>query len=189
MAYDPKIYWEERGLHYETGKPYKGADRINVDHLDHFLPFNSLVEIGCAYGESIISICDKYPDIRLAAVDISTSMLEVAEKRLFGCRVKLSLVDGETLPFLTNEFDIAYTCGMFIHVPPINIALYVKEVMRVCRVGCFCESRFKKRYNGRSIYFCHDYSAILDNLGFSYEVLGGSLRYGSESVLMSVKKP
>ena len=125
----------------------------------------------------------------MVGVDISKTMIKFTKKRFTKRLIKnteLYVVDGEHLPFLTDEFDIAYTCGMFIHVSTEYIKNYIQEVMRVCRIGCFGESQCQN--NKKEYYFCHDYATILDELGFSFKILSGELQIPSKSCYFSVTK-
>lgn len=165
--YNPLQYWTARGLNYlrnyydDSGESDKlvGLENING---------RSLIEIGCAYGEALYFIQKNYPDMKLTGVDISPTMILKAKGLLKDSGIDLMLVDGKTMPFEDNQFDIVYSHGMFVHVPPTEIHNYVSEAMRIAKVGRFMESSYKE--NKMEYYFAHDYGKIFDDLGYGHYI-------------------
>lgn len=164
--YNPLHYWIGRGLRYE----YHYRESSAEDKLMGLeaLKGQSLIEIGCAYGEALYHIHRTYPDMDLTGVDLSPTMILKARKLLEGTGIDLLVVDGRTLPFGDNEFDIAYTHATLIHVPPPEVKNYIQEIMRVGKAGRFLESSYGE--NRFVYYFAHDYGKIFSDLGYRYEV-------------------
>ncbi len=164
--YNPLHYWIGRGLHYE----YDYRESSAEDKLMGLeaLTGQSLIEIGCAYGEALYHIHRKYPDMALTGVDLSPSMILKARKLLEGTGIDLLVVDGRTLPFSDNEFDIVYTHATLIHVPPPEVKNYIREVMRVGKAGRFLESSYRE--NKMDYYFAHDYEGIFSDLGYPCDI-------------------
>jgi SAM-dependent methyltransferase len=183
-GYDPKLYWTERGRTYkrefherfERRRRESGADR-NLSLISRTLadaPFESFLDIGCGYGLYLDHVEKASPGLRrIAGCDISPTQL--AEARRFlgsGSRVELAEVDGETLPYEDEAFDVTFTYGVCIHVPHPRIEAFLGEILRVTRRSyIFIESSVEAAAQKHPHYFAHDYPAILSRLGYRTELL------------------
>ena len=167
--YDAKDYWTRRGLVYVSRKqeiPHEMLRQLKTGGLVELAPLTSLCEVGCAYGEALGLIRETFPDIRrLVGVDLSPTMLEEASRRLFGANVELVETDGDSLPFQDGAFDIVYTYAMFMHVPPTKVVGWMREVLRVGKIGVFHESTSPS--SGTYCFF-HNYQALFNELGYIF---------------------
>ena len=163
-------YWESRGRNYIVAGSNATQDAINnsveFESLKQLQPFDSLIEIGCAYGKSLKAIRHHFSGIRLVGVDVSSSMIEKAKENLKDDNVELYCQDVCNLSFSDKEFDIGCTFALLMHVPPDEIELAIKDIMRVCKIGRFVETSGNFT-DGGTYQFSHNYSELFNKLVFS----------------------
>lgn len=159
----------------------------------------NLIEIGCGFGASLMQLKTAFPEMDVTGVDISEGYLQMAKERLGHLNptfLKGNIVEKQ--PFKDGEFDLAFTCGLFIHVPPKDIEKAISETMRIAKQGLFIESskngtpknelapeydpeiywneRAKRSYaddrDQVQYYYAHDYKKLFNRLGLKWESLG-----------------
>ncbi len=92
----------------------------------------SVLDVGCGTGLLLACLADAFPDSRLAGVDASPDMLELARERL-PADVTLKTGWAEELPFGDDSFDTVLSCNMFHYIRRPEVA--VGEMLRVLRPG------------------------------------------------------
>jgi SAM-dependent methyltransferase len=88
-----------------------------------------VLDVGCGVGatDSFLLPCVG----RLAGVDVSTEMLDLAAAANPGATYRES--DGETIPFEDGSFDFSFAVCVAHHVPPAKRTEFVRELVRVTR--------------------------------------------------------
>jgi SAM-dependent methyltransferase len=90
-----------------------------------------VLEVGCGRGTFSRLIKQKYPAVRLTAVDISEFAIANAQKTPDGIQFKVA--DAENLDFPDASFDIIFSCETMEHLPhPEKLP---KEIYRLLRPG------------------------------------------------------
>lgn len=90
----------------------------------------SLLDVGCGTGVLLEAISASVPDAKLAGVDPSPEMLELARNRL-GEGVLLKQSHAESLPFADQAFDVVVSTNAFHYFrDPVGA---LKEMARVLR--------------------------------------------------------
>lgn len=92
----------------------------------------SLIDIGCGPGAFLLSVSESYPDISLAALDLSEEMVEETRLRLGG-KVDAVAGDSEDMPLDSGRFG-AVTCNMSLHHYP-HPQKAVNEMYRILGEG------------------------------------------------------
>ena len=90
-----------------------------------------MLDFGCGTGSATPHLVEELGVSRVVGVDVSSKSLEVA-RRNHGARAEFRLI-GEGGP--EGEFDLAYTSGVFHHIPVGERALSVEYVFRALRRG------------------------------------------------------
>lgn len=80
-----------------------GRKRIITSYLPGNIHPDNILEVGCGTGKNLVVLQRKFPDAHLTGVDISTSMLEIAEKKTSGITLKEASYASET--FDAESFD------------------------------------------------------------------------------------
>jgi len=102
-------------------------DRM-ISKLNH-ISFNSLLDVGCGAGNLLSRISSKF-DAKIAGVDISQDMLEIARDKLDE-KADLRVSDAENLPFDDESFEVVTCTDSFHHYPhPGNVLLEFKRVLK-----------------------------------------------------------
>lgn len=75
------------------------------------------LDIGCGFGRSVIWLRDKYEKVH--ATDISSSVVELAEKLCAAENVSFHVNDADSLPagIPAGSVDVAYIFTVFQHIP------------------------------------------------------------------------
>ena len=92
----------------------------------------SVLDFGCGTGSATPHLVEELGVERVLGVDVSPKSLEVARRNHGGGRSEFRLL-GESGP--EGEFDLAYTNGVFHHVPVAERARAVEYVFRALRPG------------------------------------------------------
>lgn len=128
-------------------------------HLD-FSGCSRLLEIGCGVGAQLRLLFRKYPQLRMAGVDISESQIQRARvllaNELSAGQVELHTARGDDLPFADGSFDAVYICFVLEHVP--DAAAVIREARRVLADGgvLYCTEVFND-----ALYVYPDSPAIM----------------------------
>lgn len=137
-ASDPRGYWQAEGQSYLSDESFLLGPASVTERQGRFLAAEiealgakSALEVGCGYGRLLKEIRQRL-DVRLAGVDFSESQLRAARGYLGAIRVPLVLADATRgLPFRGGAFDVVYTQGSLMHVPPPLDRDYRRELARV----------------------------------------------------------
>jgi SAM-dependent methyltransferase len=112
--------------------------------LDAIGTQSSILEVGCSYGGQLAFLHHHGFD-DLTGIDISKdAVLQAGSER--GVQADLTVGDAASLPFATDAFDVVFTSGCMIHIPP-------PELLGVCREIARVSNRFimGKEYFARSL--------------------------------------
>jgi ubiquinone/menaquinone biosynthesis C-methylase UbiE len=94
-----------------------------------------LLNIGCGHGPDFLPFKDGF---ELYGIDISTKMLEMAQKYAakFGFKVRLAEADARKLPYTDGFFDWAIAVASYHHIEENEGRLQaLKELYRVLKPG------------------------------------------------------
>ena len=141
--YHPEEYWTEVADRIASRKdenviagddePYYRYKRKKFLNLLHQVPFKgkTVLEIGSGPGGNLREVWKHEPSTLMGA-DISASMIELAGKQIPN-GIQLTKVDGETLPFDDDTFDVVFTATVLQH--NTDDAMLRQVVSEICRVG------------------------------------------------------
>jgi SAM-dependent methyltransferase len=95
-------------------------------------PSRAVLDFGCGTGSAAPHIAEHLRPERLVGVDVSPKSIEVARREHAATGAEFRLL-GDYEP--AGEFDLAYTNGVFHHVPVEERARAVAYVLRALRPG------------------------------------------------------
>ena len=109
---------------------------VVFDGVD-FSQSRRVLEVGCGVGAQTEILLERFPDVRVQAVDRSAPQIARAREHLRASivsgRASVDLVDAARLPFADGSFDGAFVCWVLEHMPdPVPV---LREIRRVLRPG------------------------------------------------------
>jgi len=86
----------------------------------------SVLEVGCNRGHNLAAIKQIDPEIRTVGIDVNVGALREAE----GIVDEVYAIAGQDIgiKFNPGEFDLVFTSGVLIHVPPEDLLLTMQNV-------------------------------------------------------------
>jgi len=96
---------------------------------------NKVLDLGCGIGGATFPIADEIgPTGLVAGVDISSAMIEVANRRAHKRpECEFQVADARAIPYPDGFFDAARTERLFLYLP--NRHAVIREMMRVVKTG------------------------------------------------------
>jgi ubiquinone/menaquinone biosynthesis C-methylase UbiE len=110
---------EEYVLHLLHSAAYVHAERLAQGR--------KVLDLGCnmGYGTEILARSAR----EAVGVDVSSNAISAAKSRYAGRPLQFRVVDGGSLPFKNDEFDLVVSCQVIEHV--VDYSNYIGEVKRV----------------------------------------------------------
>jgi ubiquinone/menaquinone biosynthesis C-methylase UbiE len=183
VEYEPREFWEDHADRYVSEREPLGlgAERLEIEALTgaivSFTP-RRVLEVGCAYGR-IVRILSTQGVPAIVGVDISHRMLVHAQQYLAPLPALLVESNAMRLPFADRSFDVVYTYGLMMHVPPSAVRQVAAEITRVARKGVAClETALPDSALGRRSYafnravFGYDYERLFKEAGWQTVATG-----------------
>ena len=97
----------------------------------------AMLDLGTGPGHIPFLVCEAIPESTVLGVDLSPSMLELAEQKLreteLSERLEFRLADAKNLPFKDHQFDAVWSNTILHHIPDPNP--FLREAWRVLRPG------------------------------------------------------
>ena len=129
-------------------------------------PAAAVLEVGCNVGMNLEALTRTLPS-RLFGVDLNEHALRTltGTPALAG-RARVLAGEGQRLPFGDGSVDLAFTCGVLIHVHPDDLLEACREIVRVSRRYVLCAEYFSPRpeaieYRGRTdLLFKRDFGGF-----------------------------
>jgi SAM-dependent methyltransferase len=167
---NPRGYWElEGGRRYMEDEAFLLGPRSATEMQGQFLAAEiralgagSVLEVGCGYGRMLKEIRAGV-DVRLCGVDFSRSQLQAERGYVAPAAIPVVLADATRgLPFGDAAFDLVYTQGCLMHVPPPCDRAFRSELARVARRYIIHTEEF----NDSVHVFAHDNEEHYRALGY-----------------------
>ena len=125
LKYDPKKYWEKRGMTHKEEQILKRKDPATKKHQEtaqkNFferlknLKFKTVLEFGCGHGYIAKSLLENFDIDEYVGMDISSGQINNAKK--LGLE-KAKFYHSAILDFTTEQkFDLVFGTGVLMHVP------------------------------------------------------------------------
>lgn len=140
-AANPRGYWQrEGGRRYMQDEAFLLGPGSLTEQQGRFLAeaiaalgARSVLEVGCGYGRLLRELAARL-DAGLVGCDFSEAQLQTAREYIGAAPVPLVLADAtQGLPFKDCAFEVVYTQGSLMHVPPPLDRTYRSELARIAR--------------------------------------------------------
>lgn len=103
----------------------------------------SILEVGANIGINLTGLRRAFGSaIRLAALEPNTSAVEQLRSNTFLDLEQVIEGSAYNLPLPDNTYDLVFTNGVLIHVPPDELPVAMREIARVSRKYVLCSEYF-----------------------------------------------
>lgn len=92
------------------------------------------LDFGSGIGNAIAPFREHLPDAQLVCADVSADSLTVS-REVNGDAAQYTQLTGQRLPFDSAEFDGAFACCVFHHIPAQEHVQHIMELKRVLKKG------------------------------------------------------
>ena len=117
-------HWAKKDLNiiksYWTSPPATKRSKWFVEQLKSVNNFASICEVGFFSGRNLHYIYQSFPAVSVAGIEINQKAVDFAKKKL--PKADLRRMDLHDFRSMDKTFDIVFTSGVMIHVPPDEIA-------------------------------------------------------------------
>ncbi|MGV9334331.1 class I SAM-dependent methyltransferase [Nocardia sp. NPDC003726] len=125
---------QSRGYDQRASRLLKGLYRRIAADIDADAPTGAWVlDVGTGPGELLARLVSRRPDLHLHGIDLSPHMIDLAEAKLSGGTVELSVGDVAALPYPDDSFDLVVS-SLSMHEWP-DVGRATAELARVLRPG------------------------------------------------------
>jgi pseudaminic acid biosynthesis-associated methylase len=127
------------------------------------LALTRVLEVGCNRGHNLATLAEELGIAQVLGVEPGEHALQLA--RAASPRASALAGRAEALPFRDAWFDLVFTCGVLIHVPPAGLDAALAEIVRCSRryvlaIEYFAESEEQVEYRGhRELLWKRNYAA------------------------------
>lgn len=162
-SYYPEPYWNDvaKRIAARTNarviagddEPYYQYKRQQFLKLLHVIPFadKTVLEIGSGPGGNLAAVYNQHPKA-LYGVDISEEMIELSKQLLSGKNIQLQKINGVSLPFATNYFDVSFTSTVLQHITDeAMLEDLINEMCRVTTNDIYIFERIESRIKGTEL--------------------------------------
>ena len=121
-------FWEGSfGDSYTERNQVSAEERLPFwrDIIEQTKP-GSVLEVGCNRGHNLAAIKQLDPGIRAVGIDVNVTALAEADD--VADEVHAIAAQDIGLKFNPGEFDLVFTCGVLIHVPPEDLLLVMQNI-------------------------------------------------------------
>lgn len=119
------------GDEYTERNDFDWKSRVHpFDEMLSSLDVKSILEVGCNRGQNLRAIRKVLGGgEKLVGIDPNTHALKLAQNS----DTEAELLEGNVydMPFEAGRFDLCFTSGVLIHVPPSKIGTAISEIYRV----------------------------------------------------------
>lgn len=95
--------------------------------MTHNLCLRSILEVGCNRGVNLVVLRHINPNWKLVGIEPNSGARDLA----LASGVLAVNGSAETIPFTDGNFDLVFTAGVLIHVPPAELDAALAELYRV----------------------------------------------------------
>lgn len=141
--------------------------KLLIDKISTYLPFESVLELGCASGANLYILAKKFPEKRFYGIDISKKAIKAG-----GCFLKkknirnifLKSAKVENLEkYQDKSIDIIFTDAVLIYVGPEKIEYIIKNIIRVAKKAILlCEQHSDSPRSFYEDHWIHNYKLLFN---------------------------
>lgn len=178
-------YWADKDLKsiqsYWDSPPATLRSKWFVEQLKNY-KFNSIFEIGFYAGRNLAYVQHTFPLINIGGLEINKKATDFAKTKL--PKANLLCMDLHDMHNIQDKYDLVFTSGVLIHVPPDEIPnvlykcldLSSKYVMHIETIGKNEVAAGPKNLNpvykvSDQLQWNPDIVSVYRNLGFDVKII------------------
>ncbi len=161
----PGIYWQVKANSF-LNDPWQ--KRLFPQHqwlwqTIKTLKPDSILEAGCGFGRNLKFLIDNNISAnRLTGVDVSLTLLAQAK---LPKSIQLIRANVLHLPFSAKSFDLVFTHGLLMHLPPRQLPKALSELTRVSKKHLILIEEIRSRPRQLNYFtWAHDYDKMIKAL-------------------------
>lgn len=113
------------------------TDQTTINRTDRFVSFyrllgwldiENILEVGCGKGDNLLTLS---PLGHYKLVGLDALRYACLKARKYGLEVVVG--DCLNMPFCDSSFDLVFTCGVLMHIPPEDMPQAADELWRVSK--------------------------------------------------------
>jgi len=137
--------------------------------LERAAPIEPILEVGCNIGLNLRAL-RRLGQHDLTAVEPNAKARETLVRDGVMPADRIHDGFGSSLPFADGAFDLVFTSGVLIHVPPSELEATARQIIRTSRRYVLCAEYFsveptEKRYRGEEgLLFTRDFGGFYMDL-------------------------
>ena len=127
--------WAEKYISEES--IYHPHRKILIEKVSSYLPFESVLEVGCSSGPNLYLLAKRFPEVQLYGLDINKKAIKTGQKffqkeRISNVFLRWGKVDN-LQNFQAKSIDIIISDATLIYAGPDRINQVIKEMLRTAR--------------------------------------------------------
>ena len=113
---------------------YRYKRQLFLDKFLSQIPIegNAVLEVGCGPGGNLAEMLPRHPQ-RLVGCDVAPAMVDAARREQPADGAEVVLIDGHSLPFADEEFDVTLSVTVLMHNPDDRNDQLVREMCRTSK--------------------------------------------------------
>jgi len=175
--WEKQLREQKRALGEKAASTLIGSERaVLVEAIFDLLPFSTLLEVGCSYGQLLHILAPIFPEAALVGVDPDVARVESGSAHftpLMLSNVRLAVGSAEDLSqFASASFDLVVTSASLLYVPPGKINRAIEELKRLAvknllfleqhKEGASPEGERGPSRSGEPEYWIRNYRGLLE---------------------------
>jgi len=111
---------------YWDSPPATKRSKWFVEQLRHY-HFDTIFEVGFFAGRNLRYISEAFPDAKVGGLEINPKAVKFAQDKLPDA--ELFCMDLHNIMDIDDTFDIVFTSGVLIHVPPDDVIAAIDKML------------------------------------------------------------
>lgn len=93
----------------------------------------TVLEIGCGYGQNILLISEKLPQTEIHGLDSNRTAIKYAKKKSPRAKLQAAKAEECLKDYPDKSMDVTFTNAVLMYISPKEIAAVIREIIRITR--------------------------------------------------------
>lgn len=157
--------WAEKYISEES--IYHPHRKILIEKVSSYLPFKSVLEVGCSSGPNLYLLAKRFPEVQLYGLDINQKAIKTGQnffqkERISNVFLRWGKIDN-LKNFQAKSIDIIISDATLIYAGPDRINQVIKEMLRTARKALIlCEQHSELTPSLYKDRWIHNYKLLFE---------------------------